>query len=50
MNKTALCLIAAILLLPLSADADLFNRNSEDERRTEIHEVRDEVLARLYEE
>ncbi len=46
--RTTLLFVA--VLLPLSAGAGLFNKDSDEDKRAEIQEIREKTLARLYKE
>ena len=48
--RITLSLLFAVTLVPIAAEAGIFNKDSADEQRAEIQQIRDEVLARLYEE
>ncbi len=48
MKRIAVPLFGIIAMLPLAANAGLFDKDDADEQRAEIQEIRDEVLARLY--
>ncbi len=47
-SRTMLLLVAA--LLPMSVNAGLFNKDSAEEQRAEVQEIREKTLARLYKE